>query len=178
MNLLETLLNAQNGGAVRQIADQFGIDENQAQSAISALLPALAGGAQNNVAQEGGLDSLLGALGSGNHQRYLDDPSELGSENTVAEGNGILGHLLGSKDVSRQVASAASEQTGLAPSLMKQMLPVVATMVMGALSKHTDGGQRADQGNLMGMLGSVFGGQDGQLDLGDVAGLVGKFFQR
>ena len=43
MNLLEQILSAQNGGAVRQVSQQFGLEEGQASSAISALLPALAG---------------------------------------------------------------------------------------------------------------------------------------
>jgi hypothetical protein len=176
MNLLETLLQAQGGGAVRQVADRFGLDESQASSAISALLPALAGGLQNNVSQQGGLESLLGALGGGQHQRYLDDPSTLASEETVAEGNGILGHILGSKDVSRQVASHAAEQTGLGPTLMKQMLPVVATMVMGALSKQSTQAAAPQEG-IMGMLSPLLDrNRDGSV-ADDVLGMVGKLFR-
>ncbi|MBI4910694.1 MAG: DUF937 domain-containing protein [Acidobacteria bacterium] len=182
MNLLETLLNAQDGGAVRQIAGRFSLDESQAQSAISALLPALAGGLQNNVSREGGMDALLGALGGGNHQRYIDDPSTLDQDDAISEGNGILGHLLGSKDVSRQVASSAAEQTGVDNSILKQMLPIVATLVMGALSKQTATAQETPpQDNVLGLIGSVLGGgqSGGQSDLaGGVLGLMGKLFQR
>ncbi|MCC6368215.1 MAG: DUF937 domain-containing protein [Bryobacterales bacterium] len=182
MNLLETLLQAQGGGAVRQLAGQFGLDENQATSAISALLPALAGGLQKNVAQEGGLESLLGALTQGNHQRFLDDPSTLANESTVAEGNGILGHLLGSKDVSRQVAASAAEQTGIGPGILKQMLPVVATMVMGALSRHSSQQNLASQAApAEGILGALSGlldtNKDGSI-ADDVMGMVGKLFQK
>ncbi len=181
MDLLETLLSAQGGSAVRQLAGRFGLDESQAQSAISALLPALAGGLQNNVSREGGMDALLGALGGGNHQRFLDDPSTIEQDDTVSEGNGILGHLLGSKDVSRQVASAAAEQTGVDNSVLKQMLPIVATMVMGALSKQTASAQEAPQDNILGLLGSVLGGgsQSGaQSDVASAAvGLLGKLFR-
>jgi hypothetical protein len=172
MNLLETLLQAQGGDAVRQVAGRFGLDESQASSAISALLPALTGGLQNNVAQQGGLEGLLGALSSGRHDRFIEDPSSLASEETIAEGNGILGHILGSKDVSRQVASQAADQTGLAPALMKQMLPVVATMVMGALSKQQSQSS-APQGGLLGMLDL---NRDGSV-ADDVLGMVGKLFR-
>jgi len=173
MNLLDTLLNAGGGNAVSQIANQFGLDENQAQSAIGALLPALAGGLQRNTAQEGGLDSLLGALRQGNHSRFLDDPSTLSDESTVSEGNGILSHILGSKDVSRQVASAASEQTGIGSDVLKQMLPVVASMAMGALSKQSASGD-----GIMGILGGMLdSNKDGSV-ADDVLGMVGKLFQR
>ena len=126
MNLLELILNAKGGGAVSQLASQFGLNEDQAASAVQTLMPALAGGLQRNISQ-GGLDGLLGALTKGQHQRYLDDPSTLSSPDARDDGNGILGHILGSKDVSRQVAAQASTRTGISESVLKQMLPVVAT---------------------------------------------------
>jgi hypothetical protein len=176
MNLLETLLQAQGGDAVRQVAGRFGLDESQASSAISALLPALTGGLQSNVAQQGGLEGLLGALSSGRHDRFLDDPSSLATEDTVAEGNGILGHILGSKDVSRQVASQAADQTGLAPTLMKQMLPVVATMVMAALSKQRASAEAPQQGILWMLSPMLDQNRDGNV-ADDVLGMVGKLFR-
>ena len=176
MNLLETLLAAQGGGAVRQLAGQFGIDESTAASAISSLLPALQGGLQNNMSQAGGIEGLLGALQTGNHARFLDDTEALHSPETVQEGNGILGHLLGSKDASRAAANAASEQTGLPAQMMKQMLPVVATMVMGALSKQQASAQQ--EGGLMGTLTSLLdSNRDGNV-ADDVLGLAARFFQK
>ena len=61
MNLMEMLMNAQGGGAVRQLANQFGLEERQAAAALDHLLPALTGGLQQNLSQQGGLDSLLAA---------------------------------------------------------------------------------------------------------------------
>jgi hypothetical protein len=118
MDLLHMILNAQNGG----MADQ------------------LAKGIQNNTSKQGGLDSLLAALQKGNHQKYLDNPDLLKSNDTVTDGNNILGHILGSKDVSRNIAGHASTKTGLDTGILKKMLPLVATMAMGAMSKQTSGG--------------------------------------
>jgi hypothetical protein len=73
MDLLNSILNAQGGGAVSQLASQFGLEKDQTASAIQSLLPALAGGLQRNISQ-GGLENLLGALSKGQHQRYLEDP--------------------------------------------------------------------------------------------------------
>src|SRR4030095_13511229 len=107
MNLLELLLNAKDGGPVGQLASQFGLSQDQTTSAVQNLLPALAGGLQRHI-NEGGLDSLVRALAKGQHHRYLEDPSTLSSDGPREDGNGILGHILGSKDVSRQVAALAS----------------------------------------------------------------------
>src|SRR5262245_32502814 len=113
MNILEAMLAAQGGGTTRQLGQQFGLDEGQVSSALSALVPALTAGLQRNMSSPQGLEGLAAALGGGQHQRYVDDAVTLGQADTIADGNGILGHILGSKDVSRQVASQASAQTGI-----------------------------------------------------------------
>lgn len=183
MNPLQMILGAAGGGVLNQVAGQFGLDPNQAQSAIGALLPALMGGVQNNVQQQGGLESLLGALGGGNHSQYLDDPSALASPDTTTDGNSILGHLLGSKDASRALAAQASQQTGLDSSLLKQMLPVVASLAMGALSKQNSQQnfsgvmQNQGQSGVMGLLsGFLDQNHDGSMVDDVLKGVAGRIF--
>ena len=150
MSLLKTILESQGGAVAGQLAKQFGLDANQASSVLGQLVPALSAGVKKNVAQQNGLDGLLSALTKGNHQRYLDDSAHIGQQATVNDGNKILGHLFGSKEVSREVASRASQQTGVSSDLLKKMLPVVATMVMGGLSKQSSS---SGGGALAGLLG-------------------------
>lgn len=179
MNLLETILSANNGSNVQQLAKNFGIGEGDAKSAIAQLLPALTSGLKRNTQSQDGLASLLGALSSGNHQRYLDQPENMQQHSTREEGNSILGHIFGSKDVSRQVASQASQKTGLGNDIMKQMLPMVATLAMGALSKQKQ------QASPHGSLGNQGGGNflsslldadgDGSA-VDDILGFAKKFF--
>ena len=152
MDLLRTILESQGGNNVNQIANQFGLDSNQANSALAQLIPMLAGGVKKNV-KKGGLDSLISALNSGNHSQYIDNPSQLESTAAVSDGDAILGHLLGSKEVSREVAGHASQNTGIDSSILKKMLPIVATMVMGGMSKQSGSG---------GILGSLLGAGQSQ----------------
>jgi hypothetical protein len=179
MDLLNLVLNQGGGGAVRQLAENFGLDEGQAVSAISNLLPALGQGLARNASTQDGLDSLLGALTGGGHGRYLEDPSLLGQEDTIRDGNGILGHILGGKEVSRQVAQQAAANTGIGADVLKKMLPIVATLAMGALSRQTAGAQSATPaGNLMGMLGQFLdANRDGSV-LDDVLGMASRFFKK
>jgi hypothetical protein len=116
------------------IASQFGLDSNQAGGAVNMIMKALAGGVQNNVQQSGGLDALMGALDRGNHAQYLDNPNDL--SNATEEGNKVLGHVLGSKDVSRQLASNVEQQTGVGADIIKKMLPLIAMTMMGSMSKN------------------------------------------
>ncbi len=139
MSILDTILNSQNGAPVSALARQFGLDENQTQAALRQLVPALNAGVKRNVQQQDGLSALMGAIGSGNHQQYLDRPELLERDDTVRDGNGILGHIFGSKDVSRQVAAQASQKTGIDTGILKKMLPIIATMAMGSLSKQSKG---------------------------------------
>ena len=138
MNLLETLLKAGDGknGIAEQIANNFELSSDQANSALSSLLPAISRSIQKNM-KEGGLQSLLAALNKGSHQRYLDEPETLKKQEAIDDGNAILGHLFGSKDVSRNTAAHAAEQTGIGADILKKILPMVAAAAMGGLSKQT-----------------------------------------
>jgi hypothetical protein len=177
--ILDMLLNASGGGAVQQVGQRFGLSNDQTGSAISELVPALMAGLQRNTSQEGGLDSLLGALNSGNHSRYLDNPDALADDGVTQDGNSILGHILGSKDASRAVANQAAAQTGIGADVLKQMLPVVAAMVMGGLSKHNASAATVGGGTQTGgMLGSLLDqNRDGSV-VDDVAGMLGRFLGR
>lgn len=181
MDILETILGAQDGASVDKLASRFGLERERASSAISALVPALAAGVQRNVSSPGGLESVVSALSSGRHTRYIDDPDTLTDEATTADGNKILGHLFGSKETSRQVAAAASKQSGVDASVLKKMLPVVAAMVMGSMAKRTQiagegaGDSRSAGGAIASVLEPVLRGGGGSI-LGDLGGLLGKAF--
>jgi hypothetical protein len=150
MDLLNTILSAGGGNVVGQLARQLGANEGQTSAALSQLVQVLGKGVAQNASTPTGLESLTRALGSGGHGRYLDDVSSLGDPRAASDGNGILGHILGSADVSRALAGRVSGQTGMAPDLIKKLLPVAAMLMMGALSKRTQGGS-----SLAGMLGGL-----------------------
>jgi len=116
----------------------------------------------------------MDALEGGNHSRYVDEPSILGRKQTTQDGNDILGHIFGNKDVSRHVAKRASKKTGLGAGLLKKMLPVVATMVMGSLGKKVLGGSSRKQSS--GFLTQLFDrDKDGSM-VDDVLGMAFKAF--
>src|SRR5262249_38102960 len=73
MNILEAVLGAQGGGAAAQLGQQFGLNDSQVSSALSALVPALAAGFQQHMSNPQGLEGMLSTLGGGQHQRYVDD---------------------------------------------------------------------------------------------------------
>jgi len=172
--ILDMLMNAAGGGAVQKVGQQFGLSEDQTGNALGQLVPALMAGLQRNTSQQGGMEGLLGALSRGNHAQYLDSPELLEQDTTREDGNSILGHIFGSKDVSRAVAGRAAEQTGIGADILKKMLPLVAKMVMGGLSKQRAAApaQGLGTGNLLSSL--LDQNRSGSMT-DEVAGLLGRF---
>lgn len=182
---LQALLSNQQ--IIDQLARSAGVGQGEAKTGLEALLPAVTKGLARNTRGASGLESLAKALGSGSHAQYIDRPETLADPRTRLDGNAILGHIFGSKDVSRNVAGHASESTGIDAALLKQMLPIVASLAMGALNKETNGGDTLRQssggvgaGDLLGSLisGLTGGGRNPANDspLDDVFDLAKKFF--
>ncbi len=179
MDILGTLLGSAQEGAVGRAAQQLGIGSSESSALVKKLVPMLAGGITQSSASPDGIGRLAAALGKGNHQRYLDDPNELEQEAATTDGNAILGHILGSKDVSRRVAAEASAETGIDVATVKKFLPLIAAASMGALSKQTGAGAKlsdagADGGS--GLLGSLLGSSAAQSTAGKLFSLSKKLF--
>jgi hypothetical protein len=150
-------------GGLQAMARELGVSDAQAARGADALLPAILGGFKKQTqAQPTGLEGLSGLLGQLGGGGLLDDvlaprPTD------VNRGNDVLGQIFGSQDVSRAVAQHAASQSGLDPSLLKKMLPMLAMLVAGYMAKQRDTSSGApaseEGGGLGGLLGSLLGGQ-------------------
>ena len=190
----------QQTGAVEAISRELGVDSATARAGASALLPSILSGFKNPVAAEdaapaksafpalGGLGGLLGTIGGLGGGSLLDNVTST-EPTEVDKGNQILGQVFGSKDGSRAIAASASAQSGVEPSLLKKMLPILAMVAAGYLMKQASKGE----GGLGGALGGILGGQPaGRRDdtpaqteqansggiLDDLIGAAGKFLAR
>lgn len=155
---------AQTGG-LQAMASELGISETEAAAGAAALAPAILGGFKKQAqAQPSGLEGLGGLLGQLGGGSLLEDVLAPQPTN-VNRGNDVLGQVFGSRDVSRTVAEHASSQTGLDPSLLKKMLPMVAMLVTGYMAKQhgqaTAGVSPSSGGGLGGLLGGLLGGGGG-----------------
>ena len=144
--MFDMLAQAQNGNGMQALAQQYGLSMQQTQAAVAALLPAFSQGLQRNTADPYGLGAFMTAMASGQHAKYFEDATRAFSPQGVDEGNGILGHLFGSKDLSRAVASQAAQASGVSQQILQQMLPAIASMVMGGLFKQTTNQMQAAGG--------------------------------
>ncbi len=186
MNILD-MVNVTDGAAVQQIATQFGLPPEQAKAAMTALLPLVTAGLQREVTTNAGEAGLAAALANGTHETYITQPAVLADPATTLDGNAILGHTFGSKDVSRKVAAGAAQKTGIDPAILQKMLPVVAAIVMGALARRSksaaagagaggetpSGGTQGGDTVLGGILGSMLDRNRNGSVIDDLAGMMG-----
>ena len=185
MNLLDMVLDSRNSGSLQQLADRFGLDQQQVAAAVAEMVPALSSGLKQNLADPARADGLVAALQRGGHQRVIERPEQLAQSSAVDDGNALLGQLFGSKEVSRAVAGRATEKTGLDSGLLQQMLPLVASIAMGSMSQkagaegllgaRSEGGQEG--AGLVGMLTNMIDADNDGSVLDDLVGLAGKFLR-
>ena len=102
----------------------------------------------------------------------------------VDKGNQILGEIFGSKDGS-PCGGPAAAQSGVEPSLLKKMLPILAMAAAGYIMKQAS----QSPGGIGGALGGILGGQPSADEggtqsptqgdiLGNLIGAAGKFLGR
>jgi hypothetical protein len=168
MNVIETLLSAGGGGVVKQLAGQFGITPEQATSATSALLPALAGGLKERLAS-GDSSGISSLITGGGLSKFADDPSALATPAAVDQGKSLLSKIFGSGDLSK-IASLVGEKAGISSSVVNSMLPVAAALFGGFLSKRAAAGDNLT--DVVGQLTST--GHSGIIDA--VKGFAAKMF--
>jgi hypothetical protein len=166
-NLNDILQSAQGGEAINNIAQRFGLSPEQAQAAVQALIPALSAGLTKAATNPGTLGSVISAVNDTTHQASFNDPNAAQSPAATQKSGDTLSQILGSNHVIQQIVQRASALTGIRPDILMQMLPVVASVVIGGLATSLKnqglGGMlgqlatAAEQGN----LGSVLGGSGG-----------------
>ncbi|MGL5116614.1 MAG: DUF937 domain-containing protein [Beijerinckiaceae bacterium] len=186
MNLFDMMTQAQGGNAMQNLARQYGLSPEQTQSAIESLLPAMSMGMQRQTESVDGLQNFMQMFGGGQYAGFHDADGDGIPDNAVPQGNDVLGALFGSKDMSRAVAAQASAVSGVSDTILKQMMPVIASMLMGGLFKGAMGNGlggmmgQAMQGGLGNMMGGMMGGgyqqpqQQPQNPLGGLFGGAGN----
>ncbi len=129
-----TLLDP-NGPLADALARNFGLDKSDATAVLSAVVPDLSRAVERNTLNRGGIADLVATLGRADYQSALDPQFPLASPAVAESGIPVLETILGNKDKSRAVAQHAARASGVDAAQIRQMLPAIATLVMGALGK-------------------------------------------
>ncbi len=181
MGLMDILMQAGGGSLLDQVAKQAGINPDQAEDLIKSVGSAMFGQVKGRI-ESPKVDSsdLEDLLRDSKYANMLEKPEEhLQNPRMKEAGDDLLRHITGSKEVSREVASEVAKRSGFDASLIKSLLPMLAPLVIGALSRglasddvpvNMKPSRESDNG-LMGMLDFD---NDGSV-MDDIAGLAMKY---
>mgnify|MGYP003574317419 CR=1 FL=1 len=149
-SILEQLMGQLSGGAMQQMSQSLGADEDSTRKGLGAALPVLITALQRNASQPGGADALKGALERDHDGGILDDLGGFLNSPQRGNGAGILGHVLGGRR--GNVEQGLAKSTGMDLSQMGGLLEMAAPLVMGALGKKQREGSLGS-GGLADLLG-------------------------
>ncbi|MGJ0506678.1 MAG: DUF937 domain-containing protein [Methylocystis sp.] len=159
------LASAQGGQLVPNLAQRFGLSEEQIESAIQALTPALAMGLNRAAEEPQVFEKAVGALAGASGYSFFDDPSAAESEEAVTLGRDLVSDLFGSPAETGQVLQAAARASGVRADILGQLLPILASILLSGLTKSINDkglggllGQLASSGALGGLLEQILGG--------------------
>ncbi len=179
--LIDILVN--NSAIIKSIAKQVGIDTKDADLIIKKLAPILMGGVKANLNSDKDSRGLIKHIESKKYseKKYsdiLDKPDEhLKNSNFKEIGDEILAEITGSKENSREVAKHVEKETGVNSSIIKTILPMLAPIVIGVLTKKSSTSleNNSSSTDLTEVLSSLIDqDKDGSI-IDDVMGMATKF---
>lgn len=149
--LTQQLLQQLAGGAVSQIGQKIGADEQTTNSALSAAIPLLVSALANNASEPAGAQALHQAVANDHDGSILDNMEGFLGNPEAANGAGILNRVLGSQQPA--VTKGLTKNTGLNSNQIGLLLQIAAPLVMGMLGKQQQQ-QGLNANDLSGLLGS------------------------
>ncbi len=165
---------------VSDIAEQLGIDESVTEAAVQQIVPGLVAGLAANAEDPKGAASLEKALSHDRGAVHKKKVSQIDTE----DGKKIVKNVYGDKQdavatklaASATKASSAGDVTG---DIIKQILPIVAPIVLAWLAEQFLGGKKEEpaakeeessSGGIGDLLGGLLGGGSSSGGTGDLLG--------
>jgi hypothetical protein len=166
MNLLDLIMgDSGNQQVIGQLAKRAGVSEKEISNILAQAVPAVSRGMKSKMSDENGLSSIMDILKDKQPERYIEKPEELATNNSVVDdGNSILSQIFGNKDTSREVASRVATKAGSSSGVVKMLLPIIASLAMGAFSKKGKAtaapAQEPQSSGMMGMVKNFIDADD------------------
>jgi uncharacterized protein DUF937 len=141
MQMHDALRHTPGGAALADLAATFSVTTEQVAAAMQVVGAELAWHIEKNTLSRCGLADLVEAVGAAAHAKLLEG-ADFRGEAMRAEGNAILGNILGSKHRSRALAARAARRAGLTAATVQAMLPGLAVVTMAGLAARARTGLR------------------------------------
>jgi hypothetical protein len=133
LTFLDLWKSAQAVSTLETAGRQFGLTPVQARTAAAALTPAFLMALQRNALQSpGSFADLMRLTDTGSFAALLDGGLGAFTPQRRAEADDAVSRLFG-PEVSRLVAGQTAAMAGIAPEVMRQMMPLITGMMFGGL---------------------------------------------
>ncbi|MDD2811888.1 MAG: DUF937 domain-containing protein [Bacteroidales bacterium] len=146
-NVLGALLSKLDDNALQAISRKANATPQQAQGALASAIPVLMNALAKNSSTPEGADALQRAVAKDHDGSLLDNLGSFLDNPAMANGSGILKHVLGDKQ--KSVAQYVSKNSGVSGSSASSILEIAAPLVMGYLGKNSSGGSGGMIGDLL-----------------------------
>lgn len=167
MKLMDMLSGIMAGPHGHQIGQQFGLNAQQTQAAMTAAVPLLVNALAHSAQQPEGAHVLSGAL-AGHNGEALDRLAQ-GALPEPGDGQKILGHVFGP-----QAAHAVGRAAGINPQVAMQLLQLRAPLVFAARSRRMEASALPGVGTVGAGLGLPGQGRGLPFDPSALGGVLGQ----
>ena len=163
---------------VGDIAEQLGIDEDVANAAVKQVLPGLVGGLAANAKRDAKSAETLSNVLKHHNKGIAKSVKDI----DTADGAKIVRNVFGeNEDKVVDKLAAASTKSDVTGDIIKQVLPIVAPIVLSWLASQFLGGKEAEKpaaapkeeessGGIGDLLGGLLSSPQGQEIAGDLLG--------
>ncbi|MFC3690785.1 DUF937 domain-containing protein [Chenggangzhangella methanolivorans] len=138
-NMFDVFRQAQGGAAFDNLSRAYGVSPDQLRAMTAALTPAFAQGFMRQAATDEGARRFAELFRTEDYARAFEAQAAALDSSTRGAGENALDALFGSKEVSRAVAAQAAAASGVQAQIIRQVLPVLASILMGGFMKAAQG---------------------------------------
>ncbi|RXF73303.1 DUF937 domain-containing protein [Hansschlegelia zhihuaiae] len=160
LNMFDLFRQAQGGAAFDNLARAYGVTPDQLRAMTAALTPAFAQGFQRQAQNDEAARRFADLFQTEAYARAFEMQAAALDPATRGAGENALDALFGSKEVSRAVAAQASAASGVQAKIIREVLPVLASILMGGFMKAAQGAAGGSGATFPGVFGDMFSRAD------------------
>jgi hypothetical protein len=160
LNMFDLFRQAQGGAAFDNLARAYGLTPEQLRAMTAALTPAFAQGVQRQAQSDEAARRFTELFQTEAYARAFEAQAAALDPATRGAGENALDALFGSKEVSRAVAAQASAASGVQAKIIREVLPVLASILMGGFMKAAQGAGGGSGAAFPGVFGEMFSRAD------------------
>ncbi|NNE42499.1 MAG: DUF937 domain-containing protein [Marinicaulis sp.] len=148
MSLMDQLTNVVVQQVTHEASQKTGLSEGLAASMMPMAMAALMNGLKNNASNAQGAEALANALDR-HDGSLLNNVSQIGNDDVMADGAKILGHILGGKQ--QRTEQALAKTAGVDQDQIGKLLAMAAPAILASLGRAKRE-QGLDASGLAGLL--------------------------